>query len=199
MKIVSKDKPYMDGDYKVIETYIKYEHSDLDGIIVKLSITGPSYTNNCVVLFPYISDPKSYENRMNFHSMDKKKLKKLYNKFIIIFSKKEYNYMEASNLLEAVNDSVNPKIDAGITLEDVLDKISLNLLPNKVRTYIEENFDDLYSYFDELFDPEKLILKSPKDLADYFNFVYEVMINEEELDIIEWGEYFKKYYIKNLL
>ena len=131
---------------------------------------------------------------MSFRRMGEDKLKELYNKLIDIFSKKEYSYTEAKNLLETVQDAVNPQEDNEITIEDILDKIPSSLLSEEIREFIEENFDNLYSYFDDIFDPEKLILKSPKDLADYFDFVYDVMNDERGLDIVEWAEYFRNYY-----
>jgi hypothetical protein len=194
LKVEYRDKPYSDGNYTPIETKIKYDNSDIDSIRLKLLIGEASYVNNLMVIYPYVSDPESYKNRMSFHSMGEDKLKELYNKLIDIFSKKEYSYTEAKNLLETVQDAVNPQEDNEITIEDILDKIPSSLLSEEIREFIEENFDDLYSYFDDIFDPEKLILKSPKDLADYFDFVYDVMNDERGLDIVEWAEYFRNYY-----
>ena len=194
LKIEYRDKPYSDGNYTPIETKIKYDNSDIDGIRLKLLTGEASYVDNLMVIYPYVSDPKSYKNRMSFYSMGEDKLKELYNKLIDIFSKKEYSYTEAKNLLETVQDAVNPQEDNEITIEDILNKIPSSLLLEEIREFIEENFDDLYSYFDDIFDPEKLILKSPKDLADYFNFVYDVMNDERGLDIVEWADYFRDYY-----
>lgn len=194
LKVEYRDKPYSDGNYTPIETKIKYDNSDIDSIRLKLLIGEASYVNNLMVIYPYVSDPESYKNRMSFHSMGEDKLKELYNKLIDIFSKKEYSYTEAKNLLETVQDAVNPQEDNEITIEDILDKIPSSLLSEEIREFIEENFDDLYSYFDDIFDPEKLILKSPKDLADYFDFVYDVMNDKRGLDIVEWAEYFRNYY-----
>jgi hypothetical protein len=194
LKVEYRDKPYSDGNYTPIETKIKYDNSDIDSIRLKLLIGEASYVNNLMVMYPYVSNPESYKNRMSFHSIEEDKLKELYNKLIDIFSKKEYSYAEAKNLLETVQDAVNPQEDNEITIEDILDKIPSSLLSEEIREFIEENFDDLYSYFDDIFDPEKLILKSPKDLADYFDFVYDVMNGERGLDIVEWAEYFRNYY-----
>jgi len=194
IKIEYRDKPYSDGNYTPIETKIKYDSSDIDGIRLKLLTGEASYVNNLMVIYPYVSDPDSYKNRMSFYSIGENKLKELYDKLIDIFSKKEYSYTEAKNLLETVQDAVNPQEDNEITIEDILDKIPSSLLSEEIREFIEENFDNLYSYFDDIFDPEKLILKSPKDLADYFDFVYDVMNDERGLDIVEWAEYFRNYY-----
>ena len=194
IKIEYRDKPYSDGSYTPIETKIKYDSSDIDGIRLKLLTGEASYVNNLMVIYPYVSDPESYKNKMSFRRMGEDKLKELYNKLIDIFSKKEYSYTEAKNLLETVQDAVNPQEDNEITIEDILDKIPSSLLSEEIREFIEENFDNLYSYFDDIFDPEKLILKSPKDLADYFDFVYDVMNDERGLDIVEWAEYFRNYY-----
>jgi len=194
IKIEYRDKPYSDGNYTPIETKIKYDNSDIDGIRLKLLTGEASYVNNLMVIYPYVSDPESYKNKMSFRRMGEDKLKELYNKLIDIFSKKEYSYTEAKNLLETVQDAVNPQEDNEITIEDILDKIPSSLLSEEIREFIEENFDNLYSYFDDIFDPEKLILKSPKDLADYFDFVYDVMNDERGLDIVEWAEYFRNYY-----
>ena len=194
LKVEYRDKPYSDGNYTPIETKIKYDNSDIDGIRLKLLTGEASYVNNLMVIYPYVSDPESYKNKMSFRRMGEDKLKELYNKLIDIFSKKEYSYTEAKNLLETVQDAVNPQEDNEITIEDILDKIPSSLLSEEIREFIEENFDNLYSYFDDIFDPEKLILKSPKDLADYFDFVYDVMNDERGLDIVEWAEYFRNYY-----
>lgn len=194
LKVEYRDKPYSDGNYTPIETKIKYDNSDIDGIRLKLLTGEASYVNNLMVIYPYVSDPESYKNKMSFRRMGEDKLKELYNKLIDIFSKKEYSYTEAKNLLETVQDAVNPQEDNEITIEDILDKIPSSLLSEEIREFIEENFDDLYIYFDDIFDPEKLILKSPKDLADYFDFVYDVMNDERGLDIVEWAEYFRNYY-----
>ena len=194
LKIEYKDKSYSDGNYTPIETKIKYDNSDIDGIRLKLLTGEASYVNNLMVTYPYVSDPKSYENRMSFHSMGEDKLKELYNKLIDIFSKKEYSYAEVNNLLETVQDTVNPQEDNEVNIDDVLDKIPSRLLSNKIKEFIYDNFDDLYSYFDDIFNPEELILKSPKDLADYFDFVYDVMNDERGLDIVEWADYFRDYY-----
>jgi hypothetical protein len=199
VKIEYKDKPYSDGNYTPIETKIKYNNSDIDGIILKLLTGEASYIDNLMVIYPYVSDPESYRNRISFYNIGEDKLKELYNKLIDIFSKKEYSYSEAENLLKTVQDDINlPEESNEVTVEDILDKIPSNLLSGKIREFIEENFDDLYSYFDDVFDPEKLILKSSKDLADYFDFVYDVMNDERGLDITDWAEYFRDYYSKNL-
>ena len=172
IKIEYKDKPYSDGNYTPIQTKIKYDNSDIDGVILKLLIGEASYVNNLMVIYPYVSDPESWENRMSFHGIEENKLKNLYNKLIDIFSKKEYSYSEVKNILEIIQDDINPQEESNeVTIEDILDKIPSNLLSDKIKGFIEENFDDLYSYFDDVFNPEELILKSPKDLADYFDFV----------------------------
>jgi hypothetical protein len=195
LKVEYKDKPYSDGGYTPIETKIKYDNSDIDGIRLKLLTGVASYVDNLMVIYPYISDSESYENRITFSRLGDDKLKELYNKLIDIFSKKEYSYTEAKNLLETVQDHVNPQEESNeATIDDILDKIPSKLLSNKIKKFIEKNFDDLYSYFDDIFDPEKLILKSPKDLADYFDFVYDVMNDERGLDIVEWADYFRNYY-----
>ena len=162
LKVEYRDKPYSDGRYTPIETKIKYDNSDIDGIRLKLLTGEASYIDNLRVIYPYVSDPTSYENRMSFHSMGEDKLKELYNKLIDIFSKKEYSYAEAKNLLETVQDHVNPQEESNeATIDDILDKIPSKLLSNKIKKFIEENFDDLYSYFEDIFNPEELILKSP--------------------------------------
>jgi len=195
LKVEYRDKPYSDGRYTPIETKIKYDNSDIDGIRLKLLTGVASYVDNLMVIYPYISDSESYENRITFSRLGDDKLKELYNKLIDIFSKKEYSYTEAKNLLETVQDHVNPQEESNeATIDDILDKIPSKLLSNKIKKFIEKNFDDLYSYFDDIFDPEKLILKSPKDLADYFDFVYDVMNDERGLDIVEWADYFRNYY-----
>jgi hypothetical protein len=97
--------------------------------------------------------------------------------------------------LETIQDHVNPQEESNeATIDDILDKIPSKLLSNEIKEFIYDNFDDLYSYFDDIFNPEELILKSPKDLADYFDFVYDVMNDERGLDIIEWADYFRDYY-----
>jgi len=198
LKIEYRDKPYSDGSYTPIETKIKYDNSDIDSIRLKLLTGHASYINNLTVIFPYTSKPGSFENIITFHSMGDNELKKLYNKLIDIFFKKEYSYSEAKNLLETVQDAVNPQEEYdGVTIEDVLDKIPSNLLSNDIKEYIEEEFDDLYSYFDNIFDPEVLILKSPKDLADYFDFVYDIM-NNNDLTILDMANYFRNYYDKHI-
>ena len=194
LKVEYRDKPYSDGRYTPIETKIKYDDSDIDGIRLKLLTGEASYINSLMVIYPYVSDPESYENRITFSRLEDDKLKELYNKLIGIFSKKEYSYAEAKNLLETVQDAVNPQESNETTIEDILDKIPSSLLSEEIREFIEENFDDLYSYFEDMFNPEELILKSPKDLADYFDFVYDVMNDERGLDIVEWAEYFRDYY-----
>ena len=197
-KIEYKDKPYSDGNYTPIQTKIKYDNSDIDGIILKLLIGEASYVNNLMIIYPYSSDPESFENRMSFY-LTEDKLKELYNKLIDIFSKKEYSYSEVKNILEIIQDDVNPQEESNeTTIGDVLDKIPSNLLSNKIKEFIHDNFDDLYSYFDDIFNPEELILKSPKDLADYFDFVYDVMNDERGLNITDWGKYFKNYYNRNI-
>jgi hypothetical protein len=203
VKIEYKDKPYSDVNYTPIKTKIKYDNSDIDGVILKLLIGEASYVNNLMVIYPYVSDPDSFKNRMSFfdsgkYKIGEKGLKDLYNKLIDIFSKKEYSYSEVKNILETIQDAnADPEYNE-ITVEDILDKIPSNLLSNKIKEFIEENFDDLNSYFDDVFDPKKLILKSSKDLADYFDFVYDVMNDERGLDIIDWAEYFRNYYAENL-
>ena len=198
IKIEYKDKPYSDGNYTPIATKIKYDGSDIDGVILKLLIGEASYVNNLMVIYPYVSDPDSYKNRMSFHNIGENKLKELYDKLIDIFSKKEYLYSGVKNILEIIQDAINPQENNEITIEDILDKIPSNLLSDKIKEFIEENFDDLYSYFDDIFNPEELILKSPKDLADYFDFVYDAMNDERGLDITDWAKYFREYYTRNL-
>lgn len=198
LKIEYKDKPYSDGNYTPIKTKIKYDNSDIDGVILKLLIGEASYVNNLMVIYPYVSDPESFKNRISFY-LAEDKLKELYNKLIDIFSKKEYSYSEVKNILEIIQDDVNPQEESNkATIDDVLDKIPSNLLSNKIKEFIYDNFDDLYSYFDDIFNPEELILKSPKDLADYFDFVYDVMNDERGLDITDWAEYFRDYYNRNI-
>jgi hypothetical protein len=197
LKIEYRDKPYSDGSYTPIKTKIKYDNSDIDGIRLKLLTGEASYVNSLVVVYPYISDPESFENRITFHRTGDDELKSLYNKLINIFSKKEYSYSEAKNLLEAVQDNENPPEEHdGATIEDILDKIPSNLLSDDIKEYITDNFDDLYNYFDDVFDPEVLILKSPKDLADYFDFVYDIMSNND-LTILDMAKYFRDYYDKH--
>ena len=199
IKIEYKDKPYSDGNYTPIQTKIKYDNSDIDGVILKLLIGEASYVNNLMVIYPYVSDPESWENRMSFHGIEENKLKNLYNKLIDIFSKKEYSYSGVKNILEIIQDDINPQEESNeVTIEDILDKIPSNLLSDEIKEFFEENFDDLYSYFDDVFNPEELILKSPKDLANYFDFVYEVMNDERGLDITDWGKYFRDYYNRNI-
>ena len=199
VKIIYKDKSYEDGNFNPIKTRIKYKQSDIDGIILKLLVGEASYNNGLTVIYPYKSEPESFENRAYFHHISEEKLKELYNKLIGIFSKKEYTYNQAKNLLETISDSLNPKTqNDGVSIEDILEKIPSNLLLDKRKKYIEDNFDDLYSYFDDVFNPETLILKSPEDLADYFNFVYDIMTGDEDLDIVEWGEYFRNYYEEHI-
>ena len=80
-----------------------------------------------------------------------------------------------------------------------LNELQLTISRHKeIKEFFEENFDDLYSYFDDVFNPEELILKSPKDLANYFDFVYDVMNDERGLDITDWGGYFRDYYNRNI-
>ena len=205
VKIEYKDKPYSDGDYTPIKTKIKYDNSDIDGVILNLLVGEASYANKLMVIYPYISDPNSFENRMSFfesikgkNKIGEKELKDLYNKLIDIFSKKEYSYSEVKNILETIQDANTTSEPNEIDVEDILDKIPSNLISYEIREFIEENFDDLESNFDDIFNPEKLIFKSPKDLADYFNFVYDVINNERGLDITDWGEYFRDYYNKNI-
>jgi hypothetical protein len=203
LKIEYKDKPYSNGSYTPIETKIKYNNSDIDGVIIKL-LTGESFANNLTIIYPYISDPKSYKNRMVFYQSETN-LTELYNKLIDIFSKKEYSYSEVKNILETVKEAVKSQGEQGeqegVIIDDILDKIPSNLLSNKVKKFIENNFDDLSDWFDDLFDPEELIVKSPKDLVDYFNFVYDVMNDENdenELNIVDMYEYISKYYNSHL-
>lgn len=198
IKIEYKDKPYSDGNFTPIKTKIKYSNSDIDGVILKLLI-GEGVADSLMVIYPYVSDPDSWKNRIEFWGIEDNKLKNLYNKLIDIFSKKEYSYSEVKNILEIVQDDINPQEESNeVTIEDILDKIPSNLLSDKIKEFFEENFDDLYSYFDDAFNPEELILKSPKDLANYFDFVYEVMNDERGLDITDWGEYFRDYYNRNI-
>ncbi len=198
LKIEYKDKPYSDSNYTPIKTKIKYDNSDIDGVILKLLIGEASYINNLMVIYPYVSDPESFKNRISFY-LAEDRLKELYNKLIDIFSKKEYSYSEVKNILETVQDDVNPQEESNeATIDDVLDKIPSNLLSNEIKEFIYDNFDDLYSYFDDIFNPEELILKSPKDLADYFDFVYDAMNDERGLDITDWAKYFRDYYNKNI-
>ena len=194
LKIVHRDKPYFDGNYNPIETKIKYDNSDIDSIRLKLLTGETSYVNNLTVVYPYISDSESFENRIRFHGLKEDKLKELYNKLIDIFSKKEYSYSEVKNLLETIQDAVNPQEESNeVTIDDILDKIPSNLLSNKIKRFILKNFDDLYSYFDDIFDPNTLIIKSPNELADYFNFVYDIM-NSSDSSIIDMADYFRNYY-----
>jgi hypothetical protein len=198
VKILYKDKPFMDYKYPGIETKIKYNNSDIDGIILKLLTGQDSYINNLTVLFPYVSDPESYENRINFNGIEDSELKNLYNKLINIFSKKEYSYSEAKNLLDTVQEQINPEDEYdGVTIEDVLDKIPSNLLSDKVKKFIDTEFEDLWDYFSDIFDPEVLIVKSPNELADYFNFVYDTMVSND-LDIIDIAGYIQNYYNRYL-
>lgn len=198
LKIEYKDKPYSDGNYTPIQTRIKYDNSDIDGVILKLLVGEASYINNLMVTYPYVSDPESFKNRISFY-LAEDKLKELYNKLIDIFSKKEYSYSEVKNILETIQDDINPQEESNeATIDDVLDKIPSNLLSNEIKEFIYDNFDDLYSYFDDIFNPEELILKSPKDLADYFDFVYDVMNDEKGLEITDWADYFRDYYNKNI-
>jgi hypothetical protein len=198
IKIEYKDKPYSDGNFTPIKTKIKYSSSDIDGVILKLLI-GEGVADSLMVIYPYVSDPESYKNRIEFWGIEDNKLKNLYNKLIDIFSKKEYSYSEVKNILEIIQDDINPQEESNeVTIEDILDKIPSNLLSDEIKEFFEENFDDLYSYFDDVFNPEELILKSPKDLANYFDFVYEVMNDERGLDITDWGEYFRDYYNRNI-
>jgi hypothetical protein len=198
IKIEYKDKPYSDGNFTPIKTKIKYSSSDIDGVILKLLI-GEGPADSLTVIYPYVSDPESYKNRIEFWGIEDNKLKNLYNKLIDIFSKKEYSYSEVKNILEIIQDDINPQEESNeVTIEDILDKIPSNLLSDEIKEFFEENFDDLYSYFDDVFNPEELILKSPKDLANYFDFVYEVMNDERGLDITDWGEYFRDYYNRNI-
>jgi hypothetical protein len=198
IKIEYKDKPYSDGNFTPIKTKIKYNNSDIDGVILKLLI-GEGPADSLTVIYPYVSDPDSWKNRIVFWGIEDNKLKNLYNKLIDIFSKKEYSYSEVKNILKIVQDDINPQEESNeVTIEDILDKIPSNLLSDEIKEFFEENFDDLYSYFDDVFNPEELILKSPKDLANYFDFVYEVMNDERGLDITDWGEYFRDYYNRNI-
>jgi hypothetical protein len=198
IKIEYKDKPYSDGNFTPIKTKIKYSSSDIDGVILKLLI-GEGPADSLTVIYPYVSDPDSWKNRIEFWGIEDNKLKNLYNKLIDIFSKKEYSYSEVKNILEIVQDDINPQEESNeVTIEDILDKIPSNLLSDEIKEFFEENFDDLYSYFDDVFNPEELILKSPKDLANYFDFVYDVMNDERGLDITDWGKYFRDYYNRNI-
>jgi len=195
LKIVYKDKPYTDGNYTPIETKIKYDNSDIDGVRLKLLTGEASYVNNLMVRYPYVSDPESFENRITFHGIEEDELKKIYNKLIDIFSKKEYSYSEVKNILETVQDYINPREESNeATIDDVLNKIPSNLLSDKIKEFIYDNFDDLYSYFEDMFNPEELILKSPQDIADYFDFVYNVMNDNNDLNIIDMADYFRNYY-----
>jgi hypothetical protein len=200
LKIEYRDKPYSNGSYTPIETKIKYDNSDIDGVRIKLLTGEASYVNNLTVVYLYVSEPESYENRMAFYE-NETDLTKLYNKLIDIFSKKEYSYSEVKNILETVKESVKSQGEQeeqeGVIIDDLLDKIPSNLLSNKVKKFMEDNFDDLSDLFGDLFDPEELIIKSPKDLADYFNFVYDVIDDENgenELNIVDMHEYISKYY-----
>ena len=198
IKIEYKDKPYSDGNFTPIKTKIKYSSSDIDGVILKLLI-GEGPADSLTVIYPYVSDPDSWKNRIEFWGIEDNKLKNLYNKLIDIFSKKEYSYSEVKNILEIIQDDINPQEESNeVTIEDILDKIPSNLLSDEIKEFFEENFDDLYSYFDDVFNPEELILKSPKDLANYFDFVYDVMNDERGLDITDWGKYFRDYYNRNI-
>jgi len=199
LKIVYKDKPYTDGNYTPIETKIKYDNSDIDGVRLKLLTGEASYVNNLMVRYPYVSDPESFENRITFHGIEEDELKKIYNKLIDIFSKKEYSYSEVKNILETVQDYINPREESNeATIDDVLNKIPSNLLSDKIKEFIYDNFDDLYSYFEDMFNPEELILKSPQDIADYFDFVYNVMNDNNDLNIIDMANYFRNYYNDHL-
>jgi hypothetical protein len=201
LKIEYRDKPYSNGSYTPIETKIKYDNSDIDGVKIELLTGEASYVNNLTVIYPYVSDPESYENRMAFYE-NETDLTKLYNKLIDIFSKKEYSYSEVKNILETVKEAVKSQGEQeeqeGVIIDDLLDKIPSNLLSNKVKKFMEDNFDDLSDLFGDLFDPEELIIKSPKDLADYFNFVYDVIDDENELNIVDMYEYISKYYNSHL-
>jgi hypothetical protein len=201
LKIEYRDKPYSNGSYTPIETKIKYDNSDIDGVKIELLTGEASYVNNLTVIYPYVSDPESYENRMAFYE-NETDLTKLYNKLIDIFSKKEYSYSGVKNILETVKEAVKSQGEQeeqeGVIIDDLLDKIPSNLLSNKVKKFMEDNFDDLSDLFGDLFDPEELIIKSPKDLADYFNFVYDVIDDENELNIVDMYEYISKYYNSHL-
>jgi hypothetical protein len=201
LKIEYRDKPYSNGSYTPIETKIKYDNSDIDGVRIELLTGEASYVNNLTVIYPYVSDPESYENKIAFYE-DETDLTKLYNKLIDIFSKKEYSYSEVKNILETVKESVKSQEEQdGVIIDDLLDKIPSTLLSNKVKKFMENNFDDLLDLFGDLFDPEELIIKSPKDLADYFNFVYDVIDDENdknELNIVDMYEYISKYYNSHL-
>jgi hypothetical protein len=201
LKIEYRDKPYSNGSYTPIETKIKYDNSDIDGVRIELLTGEASYVNNLTVIYPYVSDPESYENKIAFYE-DETDLTKLYNKLIDIFSKKEYSYSEVKNILETVKESVKSQEEQdGVIIDDLLDKIPSTLLSNKVKKFMENNFDDLSDLFGDLFDPEELIIKSPKDLADYFNFVYDVIDDENdknELNIVDMYEYISKYYNSHL-
>jgi hypothetical protein len=197
IKIEYRDKPYSNGSYTPIETKIKYDNSDIDGVRIELLTGEASYVNNLTVVYPYVSDPELYENKMAFYE-NETDLTKLYNKLIDIFSKKEYSYSEVKNILETVKEAVKSQEEQeeqeGVIIDDLLDKIPSNLLSNKVKKFMEDNFDDLSDLFGDLFDPEELIIKSPKDLADYFNFVYDVIDDKNELNIVDMYEYISKYY-----
>ena len=140
LKIVYKDKPYSDGNYTPIETRIKYDNSDIDGVRLKLLVGEASYVNNLMVIYPYVSDPDSYKNRMSFfdsgkYKIGEKELKDLYNKLIGIFSKKEYSYSEVKNILETIQDAnIDPEFNE-VTIDDILDKIPSNLLSNKIKEF----------------------------------------------------------------
>jgi hypothetical protein len=189
VKIEYKDKPYSDGDYTPIETKIKYDNSDIGGVILKLLIGEASYINNLMVIYPYVSDPNSYKNRMSFfdsgkYKIGEKELKDLYSKLIDIFSKKEYSYSEVKNILDTIQDANTDPEYNEITVEDILDKIPSNLLSDEIKEFIEENFDDLNSYFDDVFDPKKLILKSPQNIRflhvlykNSFSIIYLITSN----------------------
>jgi hypothetical protein len=197
LKIEYRDKPYSNGSYTPIETKIKYDNSDIDGVRIELLTGEASYVNNLTVVYPYVSDPELYENKMAFYE-NETDLTKLYNKLIDIFSKKEYSYSEVKNILETVKEAVKSQEEQeeqeGVIIDDLLNKIPSNLLSNKVKKFMEDNFDDLSDLFSDLFDPEELIIKSPKDLADYFNFVYDVIDDKNELNIVDMYEYISKYY-----
>ena len=197
LKIEYRDKPYSNGSYTPIETKIKYDNSDIDGVRIELLTGEASYVNNLTVVYPYVSDPELYENKMAFYE-NETDLTKLYNKLIDIFSKKEYSYSEVKNILETVKEAVKSQEEQeeqeGVIIDDLLNKIPSNLLSNKVKKFMEDNFDDLSDLFGDLFDPEELIIKSPKDLADYFNFVYDVIDDKNELNIVDMYEYISKYY-----
>ena len=54
LKIVHRDKPYSDGNYTPIETKIKYDNSDIDGVRLKLLTREASYVNNLISPFSII-------------------------------------------------------------------------------------------------------------------------------------------------